>query len=72
MLATVIAVYGIFMAPIGWRWAALVWVYALGWFLLNDRVKIAAYRTFDPHDGGLIAHFWLKRKVHVADRLDNR
>jgi H+-transporting ATPase len=26
VLATLIAVYGVFMAPIGWRWALFVWV----------------------------------------------
>jgi H+-transporting ATPase len=44
--ATLIAVYGVFMTPIGWGWAGLVWGYALAWFLVNDRVKLAAYRVF--------------------------
>ena len=48
MLATLIAVYGLFMTPLGWGWAAFVWGYALAWFLLNDRVKLLAYRIFDP------------------------
>jgi H+-transporting ATPase len=47
-VATLIAVYGVFMAPIGWGWALVVWVYALAWFLVNDRVKLGAYRVFDP------------------------
>jgi H+-transporting ATPase len=46
--ATLLAVYGIFMTPIGWRWALAVWGYALIWFLLTDRVKLAAYRILDP------------------------
>jgi H+-transporting ATPase len=46
-LATLIAVYGVFMTPLGWRWAAFVWGYALIWFLINDRVKLLAYRIFD-------------------------
>jgi H+-transporting ATPase len=46
-LATLIAVFGWFMPPIGWGWAAAVWGYALAWFLVNDRVKLAAYRIFD-------------------------
>lgn len=45
--ATLIAVYGLFMSPIGWKWALVVWVYALAWFLLSDVVKLAAYRAFD-------------------------
>ncbi|MGD0590639.1 MAG: plasma-membrane proton-efflux P-type ATPase [Bacteroidota bacterium] len=48
MIATLIAVYGLFMTPLGWGWALFVWVYALLWFLLNDRVKLFAYRIFDP------------------------
>jgi H+-transporting ATPase len=47
-IATIFAVYGILMTPIGWHLAFLVWVYALAWFLVNDRVKLLAYRVFDP------------------------
>jgi H+-transporting ATPase len=47
-LATLIAVYGLFMTPLGWGWALFVWGYALGWFLVNDCVKLIAYRFFDP------------------------
>jgi H+-transporting ATPase len=48
IVATLIAVYGLFMTPLGWGWALFVWGYALVWFLLNDRVKLVAYRIFDP------------------------
>jgi H+-transporting ATPase len=52
-IATVIAVYGLFMTPLGWGWAAAVWVYALAWFLISDRIKLFAYRILDaekkPH-----------------------
>jgi len=48
MLATLIAVYGLFMTPLGWGWALFVWGYALAWFLVNDRIKLLAYRIFDP------------------------
>jgi H+-transporting ATPase len=47
-LATLIAVYGVFMTPLGWGYAALVWGYALVWFLLTDRIKLLAYRILDP------------------------
>jgi H+-transporting ATPase len=47
MLATLIAVYGLFMTPLGWGWALFVWGYAVAWFLVNDRVKLLAYRFFD-------------------------
>jgi H+-transporting ATPase len=48
IVATLIAVYGLFMTPIGWGWAGFVWGYALLWFLVNDNVKLLAYRIFDP------------------------
>jgi H+-transporting ATPase len=51
-LATLIAVYGVFMIPIGWGWAAFVWGYALVWFLLNDRIKLLAYEIFDSVKNG--------------------
>jgi len=53
-IATLIAVYGLFMAPLGWKWAGFVWVYALAWFLINDRVKLLAYRIFDPSKPSLL------------------
>ena len=48
ILATLIAVYGILMSPIGWKWAGFVWGYALVWFVLSDFVKRLAYRILDP------------------------
>ena len=48
ILATLIAVYGLFMAPLGWGWALFVWGYALVWFIVSDRVKLLAYRIFNP------------------------
>ena len=47
-IATLIAVYGFFMTPIGWGWALTVWGYAVAWFLVNDRIKLAAYRILTP------------------------
>ncbi len=52
IIATLIAVYGLFMTPLGWGWAAFVWGYALLWFLINDRVKLLAYRIFDHTKAG--------------------
>jgi H+-transporting ATPase len=48
IVATLIAVYGLFMTPLGWGWAGLVWGYAIAWALVNDRVKLLAYRILDP------------------------
>lgn len=49
VIATLIAVYGMAMTPLGWRWAGIVWAYALFWFLVEDRVKLGAYHWLDHH-----------------------
>src|SRR5277367_4646361 len=49
-VATLIAVYGLFMTPLGWKWAGFVWGYAIAWALVNDRVKLAAYGILDRAD----------------------
>jgi H+-transporting ATPase len=54
IVATLIAVYGVFMTPLGWGWATFVWAYALLWFLVSDRVKLMAYRIFDPAGAPLL------------------
>ena len=54
LVATLTAVYGVFMTPIGWSWALFVWGYALVWFLVNDQVKLLAYRVFDPTSAPLL------------------
>jgi H+-transporting ATPase len=48
ILATLIAVYGFLMPPLGWGWAGFVWAYALIWALVSDQVKLLAYRILDP------------------------
>ncbi|MGA7384782.1 MAG: plasma-membrane proton-efflux P-type ATPase [Methylocella sp.] len=53
-LATLIAVYGLFMTPLGWGWALFVWGYAVAWFLVTDPVKLLAYRILDPVKDGSI------------------
>jgi H+-transporting ATPase len=54
-IATLIAVYGLFMTPLGWKWAGFVWGYAIAWALVNDRIKLLAYRVFDPVNAPLLA-----------------
>jgi H+-transporting ATPase len=56
LIATSIAVYGLLMTPLGWGWAGLVWAYAIFWFLIEDRVKLAA-------------HWWLDRRPAVHPRI---
>ena len=58
IVATLIAVYGIFMEPIGWEMAILVWVYALAWFLINDQIKVGALRIFDVQP----SRFFMRRR----------
>jgi H+-transporting ATPase len=53
--ATLIAVYGLFMSPLGWKLAGIVWGYCLGMFLIQDLVKLAAYKIFDREHSGLLA-----------------
>jgi len=53
-VATLIAVYGLFMTPLGWKWAGFVWGYAIVWALVNDRIKLLAYRIFDPAKAPLL------------------
>ena len=47
LLATAIAVSGVLMAPLALAWVAFVWVYALAWFLVNDRLKLLTYHVLD-------------------------
>ena len=68
LVATLIAVYGIFMAPIGWGWALFIWGYALAWFFVNDRIKLAAYRVFDPQERGLLGRIGTLAK-HAASAI---
>jgi H+-transporting ATPase len=50
LVATLIATFGVFMAPIGWKWSLFVWGYALAWFLINDRIKLAALRILNRRE----------------------
>jgi H+-transporting ATPase len=67
-VATLISVYGLFMTPLGWGWAGFVWGYALIWALLSDRVKLLAYRVFDPTAAPLLA----KTPVDVTPQIAKR
>jgi H+-transporting ATPase len=56
------------MTPLGWGWAAFVWGYALVWALMNDRVKLLAYRVFDPTKAPLLAKTPLDLTPQIATR----
>jgi H+-transporting ATPase len=51
-VATLIAVYGVLMTPLGWTYAGIVWGYSLAMFLLQDLVKLAARRIFFGEHSG--------------------
>lgn len=50
---TILAVYGVFMQPIGWMLAGFVWGYAFFFFLINDFVKVRTYKLLE-HGKSLI------------------
>ena len=47
LLATLIAVYGVFMTPIGWKLAGFIWVYALISFIITDYLKVYLFNRVD-------------------------
>jgi H+-transporting ATPase len=47
VLGTLAAVYGVFVTPLGWTYALLVWGYALAVFLIESGVKIVTYRLLE-------------------------
>lgn len=44
VIGTLFAVYGLFITPIGWENALLIWGYALVWFFIGDAVKVGLRR----------------------------
>ena len=53
--ATLIAVNGVLMTPITWHMAGIAWAYCAVLFLIQDRVKLLAYRIFNQNHSGLLA-----------------
>ena len=59
IIATLIVVYGFsLMIPTSWKLAGAVWAYALFWFLVEDQVKLVAYRVLDTTQTP-----WLARRL---------
>ena len=54
LAATLITVYGLFMSPIGWKWAGIIWAYCIAWFFVEDRMKLLGHRIFDKEHSGLL------------------
>ncbi len=53
ILATFIAVYGLFVTPIGWEYALYIWLYALVWFVINDIIKMRVRSCSTTNPPGL-------------------
>jgi H+-transporting ATPase len=47
--ATLLAIYGVLMTPIGWTLALIIWGYALGFFLINDLIKVGLFKKIHPY-----------------------
>ena len=62
IVATLIAVYGLFMTPLGWTYAGLVWGYALVMFLIQDRVKLFGYSVLGEQHSG-----WFGKRHQLAE-----
>jgi len=45
LLATLVAVYGWYISPIGWKLALFVWGYAIIAFVISDFLKVQAYKV---------------------------
>jgi hypothetical protein len=43
-------VYGLFISPIGWELALLVWAYAFAAFIITDFLKVLLYKLFEHED----------------------
>ena len=48
--ATFFAVYGWFIAPIGWKLAGYIWAYAIIAFFITDFIKVYFYKFFLPKE----------------------
>ncbi|MFZ5557447.1 MAG: plasma-membrane proton-efflux P-type ATPase [Pseudomonadota bacterium] len=57
------AVYGWFVEPIGWRYALLVWGYALVWFVFNCAVKVWVEGLLHQ---GIAGHARHLQRVHAS------
>ncbi len=47
IIGTLVAVYGILVSPIGWKYALAIWVYALAWLPIESAVALAIRRSLD-------------------------
>jgi H+-transporting ATPase len=50
VLATLLVVYGWYMAPIGWKLAGIIWGYCLVEFVFTDVIKVRLYHLLDHRE----------------------
>ncbi len=61
LISSCIALFGLLIAPIGLHGVVISWLYALVWFLVIDRVKLAVYALLNREKAGLgktYQHLW--------------
>jgi len=46
VLATLVVVFGVFVTPVGWKLAGMIWAYALIWMFIADQVKVVFLRRY--------------------------
>jgi H+-transporting ATPase len=63
VIGTLIAVYGLFMEPVGWTYAIYIYIYATVWFVFNDFLKVSVYRMLHRTK-------WLLGREHVHESID--
>jgi len=51
IVGTIVATTGLFMKRVGLEAVALIWAYALAWFVFNDFLKVWVYRVWFPSLG---------------------
>jgi H+-transporting ATPase len=66
IVATLIAVYGLAMAPLGWKWAGLVWGYCLVMFVIQDLVKRLGNAVLEEHPTSLFGRLGASRALQES------
>lgn len=44
IIGTLVAAFGIFMAPVSWKDIGYIWIYATAWFIFNDYLKVWTFK----------------------------
>ncbi|MCB9479933.1 MAG: HAD-IC family P-type ATPase [Deltaproteobacteria bacterium] len=63
IIGTLVACYGLFMTPVGWKYTAYIWIYATVWFVFNDILKVSVYRMLHRTK-------WLLGREHAHELID--